>query len=86
AGYPHGFALTLKLPPPSYARRTGELIAAQLRAVGIMVTIRNDEWPTWLEEVFHNHDFDLTVISHAEPFDYDIYAKPEYYFGYDSPD
>lgn len=86
AGYPHGFTLTLKLPPPSYARRTGELIAAQLRAVGIMVTIRNDEWPTWLEEVFHNHDFDLTVISHAEPFDYDIYAKPEYYFGYDSPD
>ena len=32
AGYPHGFPLTLKLPPPSYARRSGEIVAAQLGA------------------------------------------------------
>jgi peptide/nickel transport system substrate-binding protein len=28
AGYPQGFAITLKLPPPSYARRGGEIVAA----------------------------------------------------------
>ena len=28
AGYPDGFKVTLKLPPPSYARRGGEIIAA----------------------------------------------------------
>jgi peptide/nickel transport system substrate-binding protein len=83
AGYPH-LALTLKLPPPSYARRSGELIAAQLRAVGIDATIRNVEWSTWLDEVFQRHQFDLTVINHAEPFDYDIYARKDYYFGYHS--
>ncbi|KUR79658.1 ABC transporter substrate-binding protein [Novosphingobium sp. Fuku2-ISO-50] len=84
AGYPKGLILTLKLPPPSYARRTGELIAAQLQSVGIATTIRNLEWPTWLDEVFQRHHFDLTVISHAEPFDYDIYARHDYYFGYHS--
>ena len=25
AGYPNGFKATLKLPPPSYARRSGEI-------------------------------------------------------------
>lgn len=85
AGYPQGFALTLKLPPPSYARRTGEIVAAELAAVGIRVTIRNVEWATWLDEVYLHHDFDLTVISHAEPFDYDIYGRKDYYFGYDNP-
>jgi peptide/nickel transport system substrate-binding protein len=77
-------SLVLKLPPPSYARRSGELIAAQLRAVGIDATIRDVEWSTWLDEVFQRHDFDLTVIDHAEPFDYDIYARQDYYFGYHS--
>jgi ABC-type dipeptide/oligopeptide/nickel transport system permease component/ABC-type transport system substrate-binding protein len=84
AGHAHDVALTLKLPPPAYARRSGELIAAQLEAVGIAVTIRELEWPTWLDEVFQQHRFDLTVIDHAEPFDYDIYARKDYYFGYHS--
>lgn len=90
AGYPAGtaraLALTLKLPPPSYARRAGEIIAAQLTAAGVRVTIRNLEWATWLDEVFTRHQFDLTVIAHAEPYDYAIYDRPDYYFGYDSPE
>jgi ABC-type dipeptide/oligopeptide/nickel transport system permease component/ABC-type transport system substrate-binding protein len=84
AGHAHDLSFTLKLPPPSYARRSGELIAAQLQAVGIGVTIRELEWPTWLNDVFQQHHFDLTVIDHAEPFDYDIYARKDYYFGYHS--
>ena len=31
--------LSLKLPPPSYARRGGEIIAAQLREVGLSVEV-----------------------------------------------
>ncbi|WCT75199.1 ABC transporter substrate-binding protein [Sphingomonas naphthae] len=85
AGSPRGFALTLKLPPPTYARRTGEILAAQLRRIGIRVTIRSVEWAAWLDEVFQRHDFDMTIVNHAEPFDYDIYGRPDYYFGYDSP-
>ncbi|HEY0282136.1 MAG TPA: ABC transporter permease subunit, partial [Rhizomicrobium sp.] len=29
--------------------------------------------------------FDLTVINHIEPMDYDIYGRYDYYFGYSSP-
>ena len=84
AGFADGFSTTLKLPPPSYARRGGEIVAAQLRAVGIETEIITLEWAQWLEEVFRAGDFGLTVISHTEPMDINIYARPDYYFGYDS--
>lgn len=86
AGYPDGFTTTLKLPPPSYARRGGEIIAAQLRAVGIETEITNLEWAQWLEEVFRGKDYGLTIVSHTEPADIGIYARPDYYFQYDNPD
>ncbi|MAY48227.1 MAG: ABC transporter substrate-binding protein [Rhodobacteraceae bacterium] len=86
AGYADGFSTTLKLPPPSYARRGGEIIAAQLRAVGIDAQIENLEWAQWLEQVFKGKDFGLTIVSHTEPMDIGIYARPDYYFQYDNPD
>ena len=86
AGHARGLTLSLKLPPPPYARRGGEIVAAQLREVGIGTEIENLEWAQWLEQVFKAHDFDLTVVSHTEPMDIDIYARPDYYFGYDDAD
>ncbi len=76
--------LRLKLPPPAYARRSGEIVAAELRDVGIEVETTMIEWPQWLEQVFTNHDFDLTIVAHTEPLDIDVYARPDYYFGYQS--
>jgi peptide/nickel transport system substrate-binding protein len=84
AGLADGFTTTLKLPPPSYARRGGEIIAAQLREVGIDVEISNLEWAQWLEQVFRGKDFGLTIVSHTEPMDIGIYANPDYYFQYDN--
>jgi peptide/nickel transport system substrate-binding protein len=86
AGYPHGFSMTLKLPPPSYARRSGEIVAAQLGQIGIRVKIENLEWAQWLDQVYTRHDFDMSIVGHAEPLDYDIYARDDYYFGYSSPE
>lgn len=86
AGFPNGFDTTLHLPPPSYARRGGEIIAAQLAAVGIRAEIINVEWAQWLETVFRGKDFGLTIVSHTEPMDIGIYARPDYYFQYDNPD
>jgi len=81
----HGdLALTLKLPPPSYARRGGEIIQAQLAAVGIAVELVPVEWAQWLEQVFTNKDYDLTIVSHTEPADINIYARDDYYFQYQS--
>ena len=86
AGLADGFSTTLKLPPPSYARRGGEIIAAQLREVGIETEITNLEWAQWLEQVFNGKDFGLTIVSHTEPFDIGIYARPDYYFQYGKPE
>lgn len=85
AGYPNGFSATLKLPPVRYAQLSGQIIASQFAAVGIKLELINVEWAQWLEDVLTNHDFDLTIISHVEPFDIGIYADPNYYFGYDNP-
>ena len=77
--------LTLKLPPPAYARRGGEIVAAQLKEAGIAVEIIPVEWAQWLEQVFRGDDFDMTIVSHTEPMDIGIYARDKYYFNYDSP-
>ena len=84
AGFGDGVTVTLKLPPPSYARRGGEIIAAQLREVGIDTEITNLEWAQWLEQVFRGKDFNLTIVSHTEPMDIGIYANPDYYMQYDN--
>ena len=84
AGYPDGFTVSLKLPPPPYARRGGEIIAAELAKVGIKAEITNVEWAQWLEQVFKGKDYDLTIVSHTEPLDIDIYGRDNYYFNYHS--
>ncbi|HEY9067595.1 MAG TPA: ABC transporter substrate-binding protein [Burkholderiaceae bacterium] len=83
AGVATPLNVTLTLPPPPYARQGGEIIAAQLAKVGIVAKIENVEWAQWLSGPFKG-SFDLTLISHVEPLDFDRYADPKYYWGYDS--
>ena len=54
------------------------------RAVGIETEIIPVEWAQWLKAVFKGDDFDLTIVSHTEPLDIEIYARDKYYFNYDS--
>lgn len=72
----------LILPPPEYARRSGEIIAQQLKVIGITVELVPVEWAQWLSDVFKAKNYDLTIISHVEPMDLDIYARDDYYFDY----
>ena len=83
AGVATPLNVTLTLPPPQYARKGGEIIASQLAKVGIVAKIENVEWAQWLSGAFKGN-YDLTVISHVEPLDFDRYADPKYYWGYDS--
>jgi peptide/nickel transport system substrate-binding protein len=83
AGVQTPLNLTLTLPPPQYARKGGEVLAAQLAKVGVNVKIENVEWAQWLSGTFKGN-FDLTVINHVEPLDYMQYTNTEYYWGYDS--
>ena len=84
AGVSTPLDVTLTLPPPQYARKGGEIVAAQLAKVGINAKIENVEWAQWLAGPFKGN-FDLTIISHVEPLDFiTVYADPKYYIGYDS--
>jgi len=86
AGYASGFSAVLKLPEPyAYARRSGEVIADQLSKVNIKLIIEVIQMGQWVDRVFKNADYDLTIIGHAEPFDIEIYGRPNYYFGYKNP-
>jgi len=84
AGVTTPLELTLTLPPPPYARQGGEVIAAQLAKIGINAKIQNVEWAQWLSGTYGNKNYDLTIVSHVEPFDLGNYAKADYYWGYQS--
>ncbi len=84
AGVQLPLELTLKLPPPPYARQGGEVIAAMLAKVGINAKIENVEWAQWLSSVYGQKAYDLTIISHVEPLDFGNFARPNYYWGYES--
>ena len=87
AGYPEGFTTTLTLPSNyEFHVRTGELIAAQLEEVGIRAGIQLVDWGTWLERVYTQADYDLTVIGHIGRLDPALMLtgygaeRPDYYF------
>ena len=66
AGFAGGFNLTITVPS-NYTPHviTAEVIAEQLRAVGINVTIDLVEWAWWLSEVNNARQFEATIIGIA---------------------
>jgi peptide/nickel transport system substrate-binding protein len=85
AGYPNGFDATIKLPAIyPYSRRAGEVVADMLGQIGIKLKIEIVEWGFWLDRIFKQKEFELSMIGHAEAWDIGIYANPNYYFQYDS--
>ena len=78
--------LSLKLPPPSYARRGGEVIAAMLAEVGVTAKIENVEWAQWLDLVYKKKQYALSIVSHVEPMDMNIYTRDNYYYQYENPE
>jgi peptide/nickel transport system substrate-binding protein len=85
AGITTPLELTMTLPPPPYSRQGGEVIAAELAKVGINVKLQNVEWAQWLSGTYGSKNYDLTIISHVEPFDLGNFAKPDYYWAYNNP-
>lgn len=85
AGVPLPLKLTLTLPPTPYARAGAPLLVTELARIGIEVAVQEADWAQWMAGPFSGN-FDLTLINHVEPLDYQIYADPDYYFGYDSPE
>ena len=87
AGFEEGeLSLSLELPEPyNIERRSGQVIAQQLAEVGIDIALSVVEWGTWVQRIFLGRDYDMTIIGHSEPRDINIYANPDYYYGYNNP-
>lgn len=79
-----GATMTLRVPPFPYATRSAEIIQSQLSAAGIDAKVENVEWGFWLEEVYKNLNYDMTIIAHTGPNDMGNFARgPKYFYGYD---
>ena len=78
--------VAFKIPNLPYAVAGAQVVKAQLYDVGITAEVTPLEFPAvWLDEVFADHDYDLSLIMHSEPRDVSVFAAPTYYAGYDSP-
>lgn len=60
---------------------------SQLEQAGFKVKLDQLEFPAaWLTTVFKNADYDMSIISHAEPRDMQaVFGSKTYYTRYDSP-
>ena len=85
AGYPNGFEATIQLPAIySYSRRAGEVIADMLAQIDVKLKIEIVDWGFWIDRIYKQKEYQLTMIGHVEAWDIGIYARPDYYFQYDS--
>jgi len=85
AGFGDGLDLTFVVPD-FYPSRGPDFVVSQLADVGINVDLQTVQFSAWLEQVYTNHDYDITLVLHVEPRDIDNYANPDYYWLYDSPE
>lgn len=66
AGYPDGFSMRITVPSNYQMHMdTAQVIVEQLKEVGISASIESVDWPTWLERVYRNRDFETTVCGIA---------------------
>ncbi|MDZ4046315.1 MAG: ABC transporter substrate-binding protein [Rhodoglobus sp.] len=75
--------LTLTIPS-FYGTTVPKVLISDFKKVGVSLEVNSVEFPTWLEDVYTNHDYDLSFVLHVEPRDFGNFADPEYYFGYDN--
>ena len=85
AGHESGLTLDLRVPVLPYAPPSARFISEQLKDVGITANVEELEWGRWLEQVYGNHDYDMTIVAHVEPRDMTAYAFEGNYWAYDNP-
>lgn len=79
--------LSLTITVPNFYETSSlDLITSQFAEIGVSAKVNPVEFPTWLSEVYTNHDFDLSYVDHAEARDFGNYVRDGYYFGYSNPE
>lgn len=78
--------LSLTLTMPSfYGTTIPQLLVSDLNKVGITLKVNSVDFSTWLQDVYTNQDYQLSLVDHAEARDFENWANPDYYFTYDNP-
>lgn len=86
AGHGDGFSFDFKVPNRDYAQRSAQIMQAFFAQIGVTANIQTSDFPAaWIQDVFKDTNYDMTIIGHAEPLDIGIYARDPYYFNYDNP-
>lgn len=84
-GYNEDHRLTLRLEYASnYGSELGDQLRSQLAKIYIDLDVRVVEFSAWLQDVYSNRDYDLSIVDHNEPHDVYQWADPTYYYGYDN--
>ena len=79
--------LTLTLTTPSfYPPTAAQILVSNFDEIGITLKVESVEFATWINDVYKNQDYQLSLINHAEPRDFENWANPDYYFTYDNPE
>lgn len=86
AGYEKGLSLRLRVPTFPYAQKSAQFVASALRDVGVTVKVEELDFTRWLNEVYSNGDYDLTIVAHVEARDLGNFALPNYYWHYGNPE
>ncbi|BDR52660.1 ABC transporter substrate-binding protein [Bombiscardovia nodaiensis] len=86
AGYSPARPLQLRLTyANTYGTELGDQLRSQLKPIGIDLQVQVVEFSTWMQNVYTNHDYDLSLVDHSESHDFAQWTNPSYYYGYDSP-
>ncbi|MBB3662653.1 peptide/nickel transport system substrate-binding protein [Prauserella sediminis] len=77
--------LDLRIANLPYAVSSAQVIASHLKKVGVTVDIEPLDFPAvWLQQVFTDADYDMSIVQHVEPQDITTFGDPDFYWGYDS--
>lgn len=83
-----GATLRLRIPTLPYAVSCGTVVKSQLEQAGFKVKLDQLEFPAaWLQTVFTDADYDMSIIAHVEPRDMPaVFGDPKYYTRYGKPE
>ena len=85
AGYTESNPLQLNLTYANiYGTEIGDQLRSQLKEIDIDLQVNVVEFSTWLQDVYTNKDYDISLVDHNESHDFYQWADPTYYYGYDS--